>query len=466
MKKSFLIITIALVVMLMSSCQSTPEVEIVVNKADGGLQEIIESSPAPTEEIKVKERWETSLQKGRMFINIDAEVVTPDVQEYPILSIIPITMNQEWVDKALEVLLQGVTPYEKLEMSKQTVEKRILNNKKVMDQIEAGKYPDGFSEESYKLLRQENQVLQEMHKNAPDENELELIPADTTLRENENGLISLDLIGKVDKPDYAELCIMNNSSLKWNSICFLNYDDNDIIADVRSNEYSESKKLNGISITLKEVQQIADETITKMGIMGVDLIDIKVANIFTVKPSIDVKFVESDKQAYEFVYERNYNGINVTDFVSLMMIDQKDYDGDTEQYSAVLDPEKLIIWVDDSGIVYFQWKNPTYSDGTISENVELIGFDKIKEIFNNNVFYNYFIYDPEGSMNITIDKIVLSYYIQPEIDNINQYNTIPVWDFIGSVKVNEKLNYTFGNDSTILTINAIDGSIINRALGY
>lgn len=459
MKKSYLVIILALVVMLMSSCQPTPQKEIVVNKADGGLQEIIEASPAPTQEIEVEERWITELQKDNVYIHINAEVVTPNVHEYSILSVNPITMNQEWIDKSLEVLFKGVTPYEKIEMTKQSIEKRILNNKKVMDQINTGKCPDGFTEESYDLLYQENKVLLKIHENATDENDIYMIPSDTSFKDKGYGLLSFEVAGKVDKPDYAQLYIMNNSSLKWNSICFLNYYDNDIIADVRSNEYSESKKLNGISITLKEAQQIADETITKMGIMGVDLIDIKVANIFTVKPSIDVEFVKSDKQAYEFVYERNYNGINVTRFDSLMMI------GDTEQYSAVLDPEKLIIWVDDSGIVYFQWKNPTYSDRAISENVELIGFDKIKEIFNNNIFSNYFIYDPEGSMNINIDKIVLSYYIQPEINNNNEYVAIPVWDFIGSVKVNEKSINTFGKDSTILTINAIDGSIINRALG-
>ena len=463
---------IIIVCWVFAACQATPEKEVVVNKANGEFQEKVESTEISTSENKSTSEvvadtdrvWKTNFQKGKVYINIDADIEIPDVKAYPILSVTPIEMNQEWADKALDVFFQGAMPYERV-MTKQAIETKILIYRKVMEQIKAGNYTGGFSDEDYGLFEGEIDVLLDIHETAPNDNEL--IPSDAVFKEVDNGFITLQklsVMGKVNKPSYADLIIMNNSTTKLNYIQFYNYDNNDIGPITSITEYSKEKHLKGISITREEAQKVSDGVITEMGIMGAELKDVNTVNIFKVKSRHNQEDIESDEQAFEFIYKKTYNGIDVSHFISQMKILQTEEGSkaDSEVYSAVLEPEKLSITVDDSGVIFFDWKNPTYSDGLISENVELLDFEKIKEIFSSQIFYHQFYQGSEGSLDIYIDKIVLSYFIEPVINSNDEYIAIPVWDFINEGSG----TYNSGQASTYLTINAIDGSVINRDLGY
>jgi hypothetical protein len=54
-----------------------------------------------------------------------------------------------------------------------------------------------------------------------------------------------------------------------------------------------------------------------------------------------------------------------------------------------------------------------------------------------------------------------------EKDNIGADLVIPVWDFVGTQNIVFDGNKYGGNaDYTYLTVNAIDGTIINRDWGY
>ena len=60
----------------------------------------------------------------------------------------------------------------------------------------------------------------------------------------------------------------------------------------------------------------------------------------------------------------------------------------------------------------------------------------------------------------------------PEKDNPGSYITVPVWDFIADVTMDEKAEMQEGGfdpgetNVSIMTINAIDGTVINRVQGY
>lgn len=142
------------------------------------------------------------------------------------------------------------------------------------------------------------------------------------------------------------------------------------------------------------------------------------------KQTIEAKILKIKKVMGQIQAGNYSNGFSYFD--SRMKILQTENDTDLDAYSAVMEPEKLIIRIDDSGVVYFKWKNPTSSDGIISENVQLLDFEKIKEIFSNHKFYHQFYDGAEGSLNIYINKIVLSYFIQLVIDNNDEYIVIQV----------------------------------------
>ncbi len=59
--------------------------------------------------------------------------------------------------------------------------------------------------------------------------------------------------------------------------------------------------------------------------------------------------------------------------------------------------------------------------------------------------------------------MVLGYSRISEADSFDTGLLVPVWDFMGTVT-----NEAYGEEEyrSVLTINAVDGSIIDRALGY
>ena len=456
MKKIFALLITTMI--FMAACQPTPEQETVGNKADGQLQQILESTAAPTGEIKVEERWETTLQQENINININAEINTPGVESYPVLSIAPIIMNQEWADKAIDVFFQGAALYER-KMTKQDIEAKMLEIKKVMDQIQSGNYLNGFTDQDYTLLEGEYAVLLDMLETSPDENDLD--ESDSMLKKINNGqfeMQTLEVMGKKDGSKFSNLYIINNSSVKLNGIEYYN----GRVRDFSSTKYDEYTQLKGISISIEEAKGIADVIINEMGIEGVELNSVKVANLYDIRPRFSPEEYISNEQAYQFEYIKTYNGIGVYYFDSQTRIEQAEDGVDLEAYSAVLEPEKLTIIVDDRGVSFLNWKYPTYSDGIISGNVPLLDFEEIKEIFCNQVFYHQFYYGEEGNLDIYIDKITFSYFVQPVKDSNDEYIAIPVWDFINEASG----EYNSGRASTYLTINAIDGTVINRDLGY
>ena len=78
----------------------------------------------------------------------------------------------------------------------------------------------------------------------------------------------------------------------------------------------------------------------------------------------------------------------------------------------------------------------------------------------------------EPSVTFNVKSIELNYMIIPEKDNLESYIAVPVWDFIADMDYDEE--YMTQEDTilvgreeiSIVTINAIDGTIINREQGY
>ena len=83
-----------------------------------------------------------------------------------------------------------------------------------------------------------------------------------------------------------------------------------------------------------------------------------------------------------------------------------------------------------------------------------------------DVFEKMYIVDNGGAeKNVTIDSICLGYARVLKQDETGVGLLVPAWDFFGTVTDADGTVYEEG-DRSLLTINAIDGSIIDRGLGY
>lgn len=151
---------------------------------------------------------------------------------------------------------------------------------------------------------------------------------------------------------------------------------------------------------------------------------------------------------YRVKFSRNVEGIPET--VDMYMFDDELGCLDTFPYPY----ERMEFTISDLGIENFYWDSPMDIGNTQAENVNLLPYRDIMEIFKNQILLKYA--DEETASKVHIVQIRFGLMRVKDKDDPNSFTMLPAWDFLS-------------NDSglmSILTINAIDGSILNRSLGY
>jgi len=173
---------VMLAIMLLGGCQPTPEQAVVVNKRDGipsdALKETAQTDadgqaahyePAS---YSVSEHWSDQIEKNEYYkFDIDVDVMTPDVDAYPVQKLERLNMTQERADKMIAYFAgEGAQFYKwPVPMTKDYYEAQIIELKKSLAEVEAG--GDGETPES---LRSYIQEAEEKLAAAPQQTELEL----------------------------------------------------------------------------------------------------------------------------------------------------------------------------------------------------------------------------------------------------------------------------------------------------
>ena len=175
---------------------------------------------------------------------------------------------------------------------------------------------------------------------------------------------------------------------------------------------------------------------------------------------------EDFKWAYKIQYSRSYGGVPIT-------ITKDDGTGvpDEEQYAEPWEYEKLELIVDETGVISFLYRSPYEVVESVTEHAKLLPFQDIQSVLSTMLPANYAWMDESGDI---VSAVVHISEIQFGLARITEPNTrdqgllVPVWDFFGSISItNEKGDtHMFTKYDSLLTINAIDGSTIDRSLGY
>lgn len=135
--------------------------------------------------------------------------------------------------------------------------------------------------------------------------------------------------------------------------------------------------------------------------------------------------------------------------------------------------EELIIKVDFDGRIYMlAYTSPMKIEQTIVKDAKLLPFNDIKDTADFYVGLHGFT--PEDELKITITEVKLGLMRIDIPNNDQQYLMVPVWDFYGyherKAVVNGRKMDMYTNTTKpyqcFLTINALDGSIIDRELLY
>ena len=141
-------------------------------------------------------------------------------------------------------------------------------------------------------------------------------------------------------------------------------------------------------------------------------------------------------------------------------------------YSYPALKERLFAEIRNGELIILEWIDPIEVLSVENENVSLLSFDEIMKIFEKQIFMN--IYLDGGERTVVVTDVFFSYRCVPKRDS-DQYYLLPVWDFVGYDTIFERdkgIADTLYRGSgkiykeSLLTVNAIDGSILNEFLGY
>ena len=144
---------------------------------------------------------------------------------------------------------------------------------------------------------------------------------------------------------------------------------------------------------------------------------------------------------------------------------------DDSELSPAPRPEDFTVYVDQTGIIQFSWNLPKTVVEVLDDDVKIMDFDDVIDTFEQKILYTLYM---EGNERREIHINIITLSLMPvKKQDSTQTVTVPVWDFRGyyfnpddKIWANSGTVKNESNFFSFLTINAIDGSIISRHLGY
>lgn len=459
----------------LTACQPTPSSTPVVNKGDNHLEEMIASSAVSespsgsttnkdSSDLAAELRSETGApetlkdsytnKKGDVRVAIDAKVEVPSVENIPALEVETADFTQSMVDKLAAYFLKNTSTYSEEQVrTKDDIAEEIVQEQQELEEMKDDKKATGVLQSQLSDLKKQYNASPETRKRTP---------ATTKLNTTKDGT-QLMLVADMGKDGEASFNAFNVNNKEYAGSEFSFIDDGKGNYDYESEMKVELKGTpRGMTTTLEDAQKEACQCLSDLGIENMQ-VDTVSAGIYlrTFNDINDKAYVSTAKQCYVFEFQKIVYGIPVLNIEASTPMGTDDPSVPEEeepQYTNVVGPESLTVYIDDTGVVSFMWKNPSDEESVLSDHVTLMKFDDIAKKARDNMFYkNYTAYG--STCDIKITSVELSMMRVMEKDKPGRYMIVPVWDFIGNNGL------PFG-DQSFVTINAIDGSNINRQWGY
>ena len=466
---------------LLTGCQKTPEVPVVVQKDQEQMLQTAEQGKDNSSllaSLAVPEHFtgDWTGVNGLVHVTADAEIVLPSADKIPTGSIARRDFTQEDLDTFLRVFFKGQPFYEEINITKQ----QALSELERYQAMQRGDIPLS-GDATYEKLPDVIAYYAELARTAPDEGELRM--ASTSFvpdgpLEKMSGWAEVDgrkvHLWVQNYPDFWDSAVYyvqgygdpNNSNCQPSTAV-----PNDIAKEPFQPDFSVSEAI-----------QMGDALIAGLGFENVvcdHATPVYFADAQMLRGAVSVEDAESyyasrwndpDRfildTGFQLQYVRSLNGFPLG-YTSVEGINVEE-----GNYASVWPYETIEVCVTRDGVVYFKWRAPTEAPVLELEDTQLMSFDEIASVFERMIMvkYSYIqtINDNGGDARprIQIDKVRLSLMRIKAKDSRDTGLLIPVWDFYGT-EIYQRDGMDVPLEETIvLTINAIDGSMISRELGY
>lgn len=239
----------------------------------------------------------------------------------------------------------------------------------------------------------------------------------------------------------------------------------------------ESELSGEIGMTKTEAQRLADEAVDRLNLTGMQVHSSELALGLRLGYSGAPQKKDMLNAGYAFHYTRNLDAIPIT-YTAVSGGAKMGMENDAVRWGY----ETLDIYITKDGIDEICFANQ-YDIGSPDTNkMELLPFsdimavfDKMMQVQNAALFIDKSADEgdygtPPQAVNYHIDKITLGYMrIYDPYSGKREGKLVPVWDFYGSCTISydgiTPKSFRDANKS-VLTVNAIDGTVVDRWLGF
>lgn len=518
MKKYGLLLGAAFMLALTGCSKDKRESIIQNNDIDNMIEEAtvteetfdMESMSQDVEENYSSYKTTIKDEKLHVTVNVDAKVEIPATEKLSVYGIKQVDTNQDMLDKVRNALAPDVTLYDGAVLNIETKE----NIKAKIDYCEEklntlGSNGRDYSPEEIEAEKVEIEhniaELEEKYENAPENISFDDYKSDNMIHtvvekkqeypdseyydwQSKQTKLEDEVfygISDGDNGEYISLYVQNNTDY-GNVIRYTkntighNFASNLFVGDTASYELFEEGEESifamdneieinctdkeTLDLSINEAKEEADALLNELGLN--DFACSKEGKYYEI-PDIRKSDELYYRPVYKFTYLRSIDNTLVSNEAGPKYIEGM-YGSDYVKKAWC--GESIVIMVNDTGIVGFYYNAPIEITETVVEESKLMTFEDVKGTFEETVTIAYgedeYAYG-DYVYNIDVTNVVLRYARISGPNELDDGYLVPVWDFEGYIDVYDGEDLLEGNLlQSVLTINAIDGSVIDHTLGY
>ncbi len=480
---------------LLTACQATPDESVVIGKGDGQLEEKISrqtDSPLPSDMPQSGTQIKQAIKHDSLDITIelDALVDTQDGKTMPAAKVTPYKFTQEDVDRVYEYFV-GDAHFFRIPDGEEwdyLAQKSIENWEKRLEFAENSEY---YSDDHIQRIRDNIESARQDYLYAKQETDFEAV-SHTLCKENLvfGGDLTEGVYGYFKSGEYAyRLGVVNDENGMSSEMFIRRVGGGDEM--IYQSEMGSDIEYMGDGESIKELSY--EDAFAQARLTA----DVFGADEMMLAHEEAVQYPTNTYDSYyTFVFTHQIDGVPCLYNAIAIAND--------EGYNDIWDYEQLRIEVDRNGIRSAAWYYPLTIAEQLAQSASLISFEQVMDCFSKMVFIknswlendlNTKIYlnvdysddpgEPREEDAITVGKVIV------HIKNIKlglmrvqsgmDFLLIPVWDFYGYrerfTPEGEDIDI-LSRESTgtaeeyrpieycMLTINALDGSVIDLQQGY
>ena len=257
----------------------------------------------------------------------------------------------------------------------------------------------------------------------------------------------------------------------------------------------DSEVLEKLKTTPAEAKALVEDMLSRAGIYNMAVVAMYLTDDENLGNYDDI-VSDAEHYAYQMYLCRTVGGVpvaylkassgDVVDMENEMGAARESGDTDAmaQAYSNVVEwyYESIDVMVNDTGIISFDWWSPLNIGETVVESAALLPFDDIAAKFEQQMQIEWEAQaknEYTAGMTFAVDHVSLEYQRIAEQDATETGLLVPVWNFYGTSVTTYDLKDTgdgsevadtrksgFSQPVSLMTINAVDGSIIDIVQGY